>query len=128
MAAKQRFCSTNHRVYASREGLYADTADKRPNIAADSDTSIAAALSAAQAFTPVHLADTKTVASIRVERGSADPVTWKVTVPSGSTVAAGKIYQALASHIGDLVTLANKLGQAADEPQLVINTRTRRKR
>ena len=112
MASKQRFCSTKHRVYASREGLYADTADRKPNSEADADHSVAAALRAADAFAPVPIADTKTVAAIRIKRPRADPGSWDVTVPSGSTLAATKIYQALIEHIGDLLTLANKLGHA----------------
>ena len=46
--------------------------------------------------------------------------------PSTSALAATKIHEALVSHIGDLLTLANKLGQAAGEPQLVIGTRRKR--
>jgi hypothetical protein len=128
MAAKQRFCCTKHRVYASREGLYADTADAKPNSEVDTDHSIAAALRAAEAFTPVPIGDTKTVAAIRVERKGRDPSTWEVTVPSPSALAATKIHQALANHIGDLLTLANKLGRAAGEPQLVISTRAQKRK
>ena len=120
MAAKQRFCCTAHRVYASREGLYAGATET------DADYSVAAALAAAQAFTPVPIADHKTVAAIRVDRKRPDPAMWTVTMPSWSVLAAAKIYQALHEHIGDLVTLANKLGQAAGEPLLVISARSRR--
>jgi hypothetical protein len=126
MAAKQRFCSTKHRIYAHREGLYADTADKKPNSEADEDYSVAAALRAAEAFTPVHIADHKTVAAIRIKRNRPDPSTWEVTMPSTSSLAAAKIHQALHEHIGDLVMLANKLGQAAGEPLLVIGKRRKR--
>ena len=127
MAVKQRFCSTKHRVYASREGIGPNTAARKPISDDDADTSIATAIRAAEAFTNVPIADTKTVAAIRVERKSADPATWEVTVPSGSITAATKIHQALVTHIGDLVTLANNLGRAADEPQLVISTRRRKR-
>ena len=126
MAAKQRFCSTKHRVYASREGLYRDTTTKAKG-EADSDTSITAALNAARNCTPVPVADHKTVAAIRVERKRADPGSWVVTVPKTSTLAATEIHEALTAHIGDLLTLCNLLGQACDEPHLVINTRTRRR-
>jgi hypothetical protein len=124
MAYKQRFCCTKHRVYAGRKGLQASTSvDDSSTERDNADTTVATALAAAQAFTPVHIAETKTVAAIRVERKGADPVTWEVRVPSNSVAAATKIYQALHEHIGDLVTLANLLGRAAGEPQLVIRTR-----
>ena len=126
MASKQRFCSTKHRIYASREGLYADTADRKPTSEADADQLVAAALRAAQAFTPVPVPDHKTVAAIRVVRKRADPGTWEVTMPKGSTLAAAKIREALENHIGDLVTLANKLGVPAGEPVVVIGTRRKR--
>jgi hypothetical protein len=126
MASKQRFCCTKHRVYASREGLYADTADRKPSSEAEADQSVAAALRAAEAFTPVHIADTKTVSAIHIHRKHKDPVTWEVSMPSTSHLAAAKIREALVDHIGDLVTLANKLGSAAGEPLLVIGTRKRR--
>jgi hypothetical protein len=127
MASKQRFCCTKHRIYANREGLYADTAVKKTGSGADGDHSVAAALSAAQAFTPVHIADHKTVAAIRIKRHRADPGTWEVTMPSTSALAAGKIHEALRNHIDDLLTLANKLGQAAGEPLLVLQTRARKR-
>jgi hypothetical protein len=127
MAAKQRFCCTKHRVYASREGLYRATdAAEGHGDSEDTDSSVAAALRAAQAFTPVRLAETKTVASIRVRRTGADPVTWEVSVPSHSVTAATNIHQALTEYIGDLLTLANKLGAAIDEPRLVIGIRRKR--
>jgi hypothetical protein len=126
MAAKQRFCSTKHRIYASREGLYADTADRKTSSESEADTSVAAALRAAQAFTPVPVPDHKTVAAIRVVRKRADPGTWEVTMPSTSTLAAVKIHQALREHVDDLLALANKLGQAAGEPLLVLHTRRKR--
>jgi hypothetical protein len=110
MASKQRFCCVNHRIYANREGLHRDTAEVKPKAEAPENHSIGAALRAAEAFTPVPIGDTKTVAAIRIERNGADPSTWEVTVPSASTLAAAKIHQALIEHIGDLLTLANKLG------------------
>jgi hypothetical protein len=126
MAAKQRFCSTRCRVYANREGLYADTADRKQSAETEGDWSVAAALRAAQAFSPVPVPDHKTVAAIRVKRPHADPSTWQVLAPSSSALAAAKIREALTNHIGDLLTLANKLGAVADEPLLVIGTRKRK--
>jgi hypothetical protein len=127
MAHKQRFCSTKCRVYASREGLYATTAGTKKHPAdPDEDTSIAAALRAAEAFTPVPIADHKTVAAIKVRRHRADPASWEVTVPKTSALAAAKIRETLMEHIGDLVMLANKLGQVTEEPLLVLHTRKRR--
>lgn len=123
MASKQRFCCTKHRVYANRDGLYADTSETKPRNEADADTSVAAALRAAQAFTPVHIADHKTVAAIKIRRTRKDPSTWEVTIPPNSTLAASKIRDALTNHIGDLITLANKLRQ--DEPLLHLTTRKR---
>jgi len=123
MAAKQRFCSTKHRVYASRKGVGPNIAEQTGSEDHTDDVSIGAAIRAAEAFTPVSIGDTKTVASIRVERVGADPMSWKVTVPSGSVTAATKIHQALCDHIGDLVALANLLGRPIGEPQLVIRTR-----
>ena len=87
MAAKQRFCSTKHRVYASREGVGPNIAEK-PKSEHNADVSIGAAIRSAEAFTPVPIGDTRTVEAIRVERVDADPVSWKVTVPSGSITAA----------------------------------------
>ena len=126
MAAKQRFCCTKHRVYASREGVGPNIA-QRSTSDADTDTTIAAAICAAEAFTPIIIADTKTVAAIKVERKRADPSSWSVTVPSGSILAAGKIHQALADRIGDLITLANLLAQPAGEPRLILQTRGRKR-
>ena len=127
MASKQRFCSTKHRVYASREGLYANTAaDKPKGEHHEDDTTIATALTAAHAFTTVPIADHKTVAAIRIVRRRADPSSWDITVPAASKLAATKIHEALTAHIGDLLMLANKLGAAAGEPQLVISTRRKR--
>jgi hypothetical protein len=127
MAERQRFCCVNHRTYFHREGLSVDDGADRPRREHyEDDTSIATALQAAQMFTPVPIADHKTVAAIRVERKGADPVTWDVKVPSNSAVAATRIYEALTAHIGDLLTLANKLGAAAGEPLLVIGTRRKR--
>jgi hypothetical protein len=128
MASKQRFCSTKHRVYASREGLYADRADNKPGSEADGDHSIEAALRAAHAFTPVPVGDTKTVAAIRVQRRRADPSSWEVSMPSASHLAAGKIHQALIEHVGDLLMLANKLGSAIDEPLQHLRTSRSRSR
>jgi hypothetical protein len=124
MASKQRFCCTKHRVYASRDGLYADTADHKPGAETEQDTSISAALRAADAFTPVHIADHKTVAAIKIRRRHKDPSTWEATIPPNSTLAASKIREALVSHIGDLITLANKLRQP-DEPLHHLATRKR---
>jgi len=126
MASKQRFCSTKHRVYASREGLYANTAADKPKTEDEGDTSITAALAAAHAFTTVPIADHKTVAAIRIMRRRPDPSSWDITVPAASKLAATKIHEALTAHIGDLLMLANKLGAAAGEPQLVISTRRKR--
>jgi hypothetical protein len=126
MAAKQRFCCTKHRVYAHRDGVYGNTADEKTNREADTDYSVEAALRAAQAFTTVHIGDTKTVAAIRIDRRRADPSSWAVTMPANSHVAAAKIHEALREHIDNLLTLANKLGQAAGEPLLVIQTRRKR--
>ena len=67
---------------------------------------------AADAFTPVPIADHKTVAAIRVVRKTRDPGSWEVHVPASSGLAASKIHQALIEHIGDMLTLANKLGAA----------------
>jgi hypothetical protein len=126
MAAKQRFCCTTHRVYASREGLYADTASRKPGGGDDGDTSVLAALHAAQSYTPVPIPDHKTVAGIKVIRHRADPNSWEVRAPSSSALAAGKIHAALSSHVGDLLTLANKLGAVNDEPLLSLRTHSRR--
>jgi hypothetical protein len=125
MAAKQRFCCAKHRVYANREGLYGNTAEKKPRRQDDGDTTVAAALAAAQAYTTVHVADTKAVAAIRIKRHGPAPSTWEVAMPSNSHVAAGRIREDLAAHIDDLVTLANKLGVPAGEQRLFIGTRKR---
>lgn len=125
MADKQRFCSTKHRVYASREGVGPNMASRKLDNEADSDTSINAALRAAEAFTPVKIAEHKTVLAIKVRRTRPDPGSWEVTVPSASSLAATKIREALVDHIGDLLTLANKLGAAAGEPVLILSTRRR---
>jgi hypothetical protein len=127
MASKQRFCSTKHRVYASREGVGPNVHRKAAD-PDDADTSITAAIRAAEAYTQIPIADTKTVAGIRIERLRADPATWKVTIPSGSVTAAAKIHQALHDHIGDLVTLANLLSGPIEEPRLVIQTRAQKRR
>jgi hypothetical protein len=125
----QRFCSTKHRVYASRYGAdYGKPAQPAGPAGPPADESIAAALQAARNFTPVGIPDHKTVAAIKVSRQAGpDPNLWKVTMPGGSTVAAGRIHQALTSHIGDMIALANKLGAEAGEPHLVLQTRAARK-
>ena len=87
--------------------------------------SIGAAIPA-EAFTPVSIGDTKTVASIRVERVGAYPMSWKVTVPSCLLPRRRRSISGLCDHIGDLVALANLLGRPIGEPQLVIRTRAQK--
>lgn len=123
------FCSDKCRVYYHLYDQYdaapaaGHSADPGPT-----DESIGAALAAARSFTPVTIADHKTVAAIRVSRPGPDPNDWKVSVPANSAVAAGRIYDALFNHIGDLVSLANKLGAEADKPRVKLQTVASRKK
>jgi hypothetical protein len=123
----QRFCSTTHRVYANRYGAnYGQTAEQ-PATDAAADESIAAALTAARSFTPVKIADHKTVAAIKISRPAADPNLWAAHVPPNSAIAAGKIHGDLIAHIGDLISLANKIGDEIDAPRHHLQTRSQRK-
>jgi hypothetical protein len=123
-----QFCSSHCRVYWH---LYDQYDEPRATIKQEhdqADASIGAAVKAARAFTVVAIPDHKTVAAITVDRKSPDPATWSVKVPPGSMLAAGKIHQDLLAHIGDLVTLANKISTETGEPRLVLQTRAAAKR
>ena len=124
----QRFCSNKHRVYASRYGAEFGGPSPAAKVArvGPADQTIAAALAAARAFTPVPIADHKTVAAIRVERPGPDPMSWSATIPKGSVNAAAQIHARLVDHAGDLITLANKLGERIGEPKHSVRTGARR--
>lgn len=125
----QRFDTTKCRVYASRYGAsYGNPASITRAGPEPADESVGAALEAARRFTPVTIADHKTVAAIRVHRPTADPNLWKITVPPNSGIAAGKIHAALVAHAGDLVSLANRLGSQIGEPLYTLRTQPTRKR
>jgi hypothetical protein len=126
----QRFCSTRHRVYANRYGAeYGHTVSaSAPANGQPADHSIGAALAAARDGCPVHIAETKTVAAIRIERPGPDPNHWIAHVPPNSSGAAGKIHGDLINQIGDLIALANKLGAANGEPLYSLRTKPRPKR
>jgi hypothetical protein len=104
----QKFCSTRHRVYFHREGggLVETPATGRGEPASNS---VAGAIDALGA---VQLPDTKAAGAITVDRVSAYPHDWKVTVPPKSATAAAKIADALNEHADDLQTLARLISQA----------------
>lgn len=124
----QRFCSPKCRVYASRYDTDGGPSVRPAAGIEPADESIGAALQAARNFTPIVIPDHKTVAAIRVRRPVTDPNLWEVAVPANSVIAAGRIHEALSSHIGDLMALANRLGEQAGFPRLVLQTRAARRK
>src|SRR5450755_2637568 len=120
--AHQRFCSNLCRLHGFRYGAIQPIA--KPDAPEPADTSISAAMQAAEAFTPITIPDHKTVDAIKVKRSAADPNLWTVTVPPNSAIAAVKIHQALTMRIQDLASFANKLGASIGEPRLIVQTRT----
>lgn len=108
----QRFCSTKHRVYFHREG--GGIATTQHAAVQPSSNSVADALTA---LGGVQLPESKTAAAITVERSSAYPTGWTVTVPARSALAADKIRDAIREHADDLMTLARLIDQAANPPK-----------
>lgn len=125
----QRFCSTVHRVYANRYGTDSGQPAGTRTLRADvSDQSIGAALAAAHDGCPVHIGETKTVGAIRIERTGSDPNHWVAHIPSNSSGAATRIHGELINQIGDIISLANKIGGEIGEPLYSLRTKTRPKR
>lgn len=124
----QRFCSNLCRLHDFRYGGSPRTATAGTVAPEAADTTISAAIKAAEAFTPITIADHKTVTAMQITRPTPDPNTWTVTVPANSAVAATKIHQELVMRIGDLAAFANKLGAQIDEPRIVLQTRSAKTR
>lgn len=118
-----KFCTDKCRVYGHLYGDDQALPDQPAITSADTrDVSLTAALEAARRFTPVAVPDTKTASAIQVKRSSPDPNTWTVIVPAGSAIAGARIAEALRTHIGDLLTLANKLADGSGEPRMILRT------
>jgi hypothetical protein len=109
----QKFCSTRHRVYFHREG--GSVAKAGPARASrPSGNSVADAIAA---LGSIQLPDSKAADAITIDRDSAYPSGWKVTVPPKSAQSADRVRDALNEYADDLQTLARLIGTAAKPRQ-----------